>query len=363
MIIEKTKLIDEKIWCNYPYKKDPACLPYNRKAALKVEEKVERDLIRDGLHEVYNEQVRSMLERGTAVKLSKQECEDWAGPVHYITHHPVLKDSVSTPVRLVSNSSFGSPSLNSILMKGPNSLNSMLDIMLRWRAWEVALQYDLAKAYNTMLTWLLERHLRRFVWRFSPDDPWEEYAFDRVAFGDLSAGCQLEVGLHKIADAGMVVCPVAASKIKHDRYVDDGLTGGKKSVVDKLVGKKRVDGTYDGTLATIFKKGGFGIKAIAVSGQKPTAETDLLGGKVLGYGYDIERDELALRFPINISQKKRNVRTEPNLTLKDMEMLKTKKLTKRLLLGVTNSFGDFLGIGSPFTIRFKVLMRLMFQVE
>ena len=46
-----------------------------------------------------------------------------------------------------------------------------------------------------------------------------------------------------------------------------------------------------------------------------------------------------------------------------MENLRTKKLTKRLLLGVTNSFGDFLGIASPFTVRFKMLMRKMFQLE
>ena len=93
-----------------------------------------------------------MLERGTAVELSEQELRDWAGPVHYITHHPVLKDSVTTPCRLVTNSSFGNPSLNSIVMKGPNSMNSMLDIMLRWRSYEYSIQYDLAKAYNTMHT-------------------------------------------------------------------------------------------------------------------------------------------------------------------------------------------------------------------
>ena len=363
VITEKTQLKDGHIWCDYPYKKDPACLPFNRGAALKVEEKVERDLMRDGLIEVYNEQVQSMLDRGTAVKLSKQEIDDWAGPAHYITHHPVLKDSVTTPVRLVSNSSFGSPSLNSILMKGPNSLNSMLDIMLRWRCWDVALQYDLAKAYPTMRTGLLERHLRRFFWRFSPTDPWEEYAFDRVAFGDLSAGCELEVALHKIADAGMDISTVASEKIKNDRYVDDGLTGGRREIVDKLVGKKQEDGTYDGDLATIFKKGGFSMKAIAVSGQTPNAESDLMGGKVLGYKYDIQNDVLALKFPINLSQKKRNVRTEPNLSLQELDQLKTKKLTKRLLLGVTNGFGDFMGIGSPFTVKFKVLMRNIFQVE
>ena len=202
VISKKTQIIDNKVWCDYPFKKDPACLKYNRDAALKVAMKVERDLLRDGLHNVYNEQVKAILDRGAAVQLSEQELEEWAGSVNYITHHPVLKDSASTPVGMVSNSSFGSPSLNSILMKGPNSLNSMLDIMLRWRSWDVVVQYDLAKAYNSMNTGPTERHLRRFLWRFSPSDPWTEYAFDKVHFGDVPAGCQLEVALNEIADVG-----------------------------------------------------------------------------------------------------------------------------------------------------------------
>ena len=39
VITEKTQLKDGNIYCDYPYKKDPACLPYNRGAALKVEER------------------------------------------------------------------------------------------------------------------------------------------------------------------------------------------------------------------------------------------------------------------------------------------------------------------------------------
>ena len=357
VISQKTKLINNEIWVEYPYKKDPACLPENRNAAIKVAEKVEKDVIKDSLHEVYNEQVKSMLERGTAVELTEQELRDWAGPVHYITHHPVLKDSVTTPCRLVTNSSFGNPSLNSIVMKGPNSMNSMLDIMLRWRSYEYAIQYDLAKAYNTMHTGPLERHLRRFIWRFSPQESWKEFAFDRVHFGDISAGCHLETGLDKTADAGEYISPVASQKIKDDRYVDDGLTGGDKDTIEKLVGNKKEDGIYDGELSEILSLGGFKIKAITVSGQEPNEDSALMGGHVLGYDYDVQKDVLSLTFPINMSKKKRSVRTEPNLTINDITSLDEKLFTKRILLGITNSFKDFLGIGAPFIIRFKILMQ------
>jgi hypothetical protein len=68
-------------------------------------------------------------------------------------------------------------------------------------------------------------------------------------------------------------------------------------------------------------------------------------------------------FPINISKKRRSVRVEPDLTIDDLDLLRSKTLTKRNLLGVTNGFGDFLGLASPFTVRFKVLMRDLFLLE
>ena len=116
-------MINGEIRCSYPFIKDPACLSYNRDAALRVAEKVWRSLKKDGLLQAYNEQVQQILDRKAAIKLSKQEMQDYAGPTQYISHHPVLKDSVSTPVRMVTNSSFnnGGKSLNSCLATGPNS--------------------------------------------------------------------------------------------------------------------------------------------------------------------------------------------------------------------------------------------------
>ena len=258
LIKSKTKLIDGEVWCEYPFVKDPACLPFNRATVVKVAERVEKDLMKDGLHAAYNEQIKSQLERGVAVKLSADEMESWSGPCQYITHHAVLKDSVSTPVRVVSNSSFNNcgNSLNSCLATGPNSLNPMLDVMLRFRSYPVALQLDLAKAYNTLRSGLVERHLRRFVWRFDPSEPWQDYAIDRVHFGDASAGCQLEVGKDIVADAGAFIDKEASQKLKDDLYVDDGMTGGTAEQVKRFVGKKLPDGGgYDGTFSKILARG------------------------------------------------------------------------------------------------------------
>ena len=132
LIRSKMRLEKGEVWCGYPYVKNPACLSDNRRAVERVAVKVERGLIKDGLHDVYNKEILSQLERGVAVKLSDKEMEDWCGPFQYITHHAVLKDSKTTPVRVVTNSSFNNAgsSLNSCIARGPNSLNPMLHVML-----------------------------------------------------------------------------------------------------------------------------------------------------------------------------------------------------------------------------------------
>ena len=365
LIKSKTKLINGEVWCEYPFIKNPSCLPYNRHSAVRVAEKVEKDLMKDGLHDVYCEQIKQFLDRGVAVMLSAEEMKSWTGPCQYITHHGVLKDSVSTPLRVVTNSSFnnGGNSLNSCLASGPNSLNPMLDVMLRFRSYPIAIHLDLSKAYNTLRTGLVERHVRRFVWRFSPQEDWQDFALDRVHFGDLCAATQLEVGKDLVADAGVDIDPEASKKIKDDLYVDDGLTGGDEELVARFVGEKLPDGSFNGTLSKILALGNYKIKAMTVSGSKKSEDSDLMGNKVLGYTYDVEDDMLGLHFGMNISKKKRSVRLEPNLTLQDVDKLRSSTLSKRVLLGVTNGFGDFLGIGTPHTIKFKALMRELFLLE
>ena len=299
------------------------------------------------------------------MKLSVEEMNEYEGPTQYISHHPVMKNSVSTPVRMVTNSSFnnGGKSLNSCLAAGPNSLNPMLDVLLRFRCYCCGLQYDLSKAYNTMRTGMKERHLRRFVWRFSEDDDWEDYAFDVVHFGDRCAATQLEVSKDLTADDGRDIDPVAADKIKEDTYVDDGITGGTVEEVARFKGEKSFDGTFTGTMPQIFAKGNWKLKAMVHSGDTDQEQIDKLGSNVFGYFWDVTKDMLGVRFPVNLSKKKRSVRSEPNLTLDDVGKLRTMGLCKRNLLGFVNGFSDPAGIASPWYQKLKVLMKKLYLLE
>ena len=103
-IEENIDIVNGVTQVKYPFKKDPSCLPYNRSTAVNIASKLWVSLQKDGLLEAYNNEMKKYMERGTFVVLNQQEMLDYAGPVQYITHHAVLKDSSSTPLRVVTNS-------------------------------------------------------------------------------------------------------------------------------------------------------------------------------------------------------------------------------------------------------------------
>ena len=86
--------------------------------------------------EEYHQQIVDMLKRGVAGKLARGEVDQWVGPVHYLSHHDILKPgSNSTPTRIVFNASasYNGHVLNDYWAKGPNVLNSLFGMLFRFR--------------------------------------------------------------------------------------------------------------------------------------------------------------------------------------------------------------------------------------
>ena len=224
--------------------------------------------------------------------------------------------------------------------------------------------YDLSKAYNTMKTGIVERHLRRFIWKFNEEDPWLDMAIDVVHFGDQPAACQLECCKKRVAKLGEHIDKEASVKIIQDCYVDDGLTGGKPESIERMIGSKDSDGNFDGSIPRILALGGFKVKEFVVEGDLEQPDENLLNNAVFGYKWDPKTKYMKLPISLNLSKKKRGVRTQPALRVEDLDGLKDVKMSKRNLLGITNSFSrDFLGLADPFSIRFKLLMKNLFDKD
>ena len=150
----------------YPWKKDPKSLPDNKVQAVKRLQATEWRLAKSPeIAKAYQQQFEEMNALKFARKLSDAEIKDYKGPVHYVSHHEVLRpEKKSTPIRIVFNSSanFQGHCLNDYWMKGPDLLNSLFGVILRFRENAVAISGDISKMYHRILIPERDQHYAAF---------------------------------------------------------------------------------------------------------------------------------------------------------------------------------------------------------
>ena len=118
----------EKRWTtSNPWIKDPSELPNNKQVVYSKLKSTEHRLMKNkDQAQQYNNQINDMVNRGASRKVGVAELENYEGPIHYISHHAVLKpESKSTPCRIIFNSSanFQRHVLNEYYAKGPDKMN------------------------------------------------------------------------------------------------------------------------------------------------------------------------------------------------------------------------------------------------
>ena len=335
----------KKKWLQrYQQTSDAALISDTKYGAAKILESLEKRLQKAKLTEMYEGQIVDFLDRGVISKMSKEEVEENPASF-YVPHNFVMKENSSTPLRIVTNSSYKSPtsglSLNDITLKGPSSLNNLLNILLRFRIHKYAMVGDISKMYHSIDISEDQKYLRRILWR--PPNQWntsfkenppEVYNLNVVTFGDRPAGCIATTALRNTARKYANIDPVAAKCIINDAYVDD-LVGGGRSIED-------VNSMMQG-IEKITEMGGFAIKKFVVSGDK-MEEVDLfgeeVGEKVLGIKWRPQDDTLTFKAKVNTMKKSRGKKLGPDLDIEKIEELSAENLTKRKLLRVVNSLFD-----------------------
>ena len=99
-------------------------MPNNYNVALARLKSTENRLYKlgDDYMKLYDVSWNDMIDRNIAYKLSKKEIFNYDGPIHYIAHSEVLRESSSTHLRIVfdSSTSFKGHRLNDYWAKGPS---------------------------------------------------------------------------------------------------------------------------------------------------------------------------------------------------------------------------------------------------
>ncbi|KAL5009405.1 hypothetical protein ScPMuIL_014986 [Solemya velum] len=287
-----------KYTAKLPWKAEMPELQSNFGIVKRRTENVIRRLGRDpDLLRMYSKVLSEQEEKGFIERVDI--ASDCTNRIHYIPHHPVLKESATTPVRVVYDCSCrdgnGGASLNDCLESHSPNLNDLPGILTRFRLKQYALTTDIEKAF-------------------------------------------LQIGLHQ--EDRDVNPSDTAQVLERDLYVDN--------VLSSFDEKQRVIGFYHES-RELLAKGGFNLHSWnsncenlrTVASKEGVLDTENVV-KILGMLWNVMTDMLLF------SQTKFDISGEGNTT-------------KRDILKQSSRIFDPLGILSPITVKAKILLQTLWK--
>ena len=146
-------------------------------------------------------------------------------PVYYLPHRPVIRESSnSTKVRPVFDASavgYNGISLNDCLECGPSLNPDLVEVLIRFRRWKVALTADITKAFLQIKLQREDRDVHRFLWQIN--DTVRIMRFVRVPFGNKSSPFLLNATIkHHLKEYPP---SEVVEELNSNLYVDDWLSG------------------------------------------------------------------------------------------------------------------------------------------
>ena len=134
------------------------------------------------------------------------------------------------------------------LLVGPTVHSALIDVLLRFRSYPVALIADVSKMYRAVELTRSDRDLHRFVWRSDHNTPLTDYRMTRVTFGVSASSFAANMAVKQNAIDHAQEFPLAAEATQKCFYVDDCLTGADDP---------RSALTLQQQLSSLFARGGF----------------------------------------------------------------------------------------------------------
>jgi transposase InsO family protein len=293
------------------------------------------------LLKTYSDIIAEYESRGFIEKVQTPRPLDTA---HYIPHHPVKKESSTTPIRIVFNCSCrqhpDSPSLNDCIEVGPPFLNDLCGILLRFRTYPYGISTDIEKAFLHVGLNKSDRDFTRFFLLSDPSDPesaFDTYRFKVVLFGSASSPFMLNATLHTHLNNHE---SDIAKDIKNDLYVDNFISGcdSEEEILQ-----------YYNEARSIMAEGNFNLRSWASNSKvlHTQATVDNVADKnevvnLLGLKWTPSTDTLSLN---------------PKPTSNSPKMI----YTKREILRQASKTYDPLGLISPVTIKAKIFMQELWK--
>ena len=341
--LESVKFENGQYVVGLPWRLNTPFLPNNYKMALGQLYSLRKNLERTPGHlELYNSIIDDHIKKGFIELVSNAKV---GNNTHYLPHHGVAKQSLTTPLRIVHNCSAksgkGSVSLNDCLLKGPSLINKLCDVLLKFRTNKLAYSADISKAFLRVGLHEEDRDWLRFLWFKDPKDMNSEVVtlrFKVVIFGSTSSPFLLMATIEN----HLKNSSVEMRNIIFDSFYVDNLIGTTSSEAElrQIYGESNL----------VMDQAGLPLRMWATNSREVNGliEKDF-------EGYTVPQDMGILGLSWNIS--------DDTLSLKKVDLDLPDKINKRKLLSLVSMVFDPLGLFLPVLIRGKLLIQNAWKLK
>ena len=178
------------------------------------------------LYESYKAKLDHYLERGFARRLSAEEARNTSSRTWYLPHHPVFNPNKPGKLRVVKDAAakFQGKSLNQALITGPDLLNSLVGIIIRFRIGNVAVIADLEEFFHHVGVTADDADSLRYLWKddiFSDGPPHVMQMLVHIFGAKDSVTCTIHALQQTARDHHQDFDPLTYWTILFSFYVDD----------------------------------------------------------------------------------------------------------------------------------------------
>ena len=322
-----------------------------RRRAEKLAEKIGKN--REVALEV-DKYVREQLEQSKWEEIQPRELMNPTRQYHWTVYNFVVNQgSATTKVRFVTDSSSKTEtgiSLNEVVQQPPGKIPDMRGIIMRTRAADQLVIYDISKFFRTVYISDKDSDLRLLylpIGGFENYNRKEKQEFYTVReraipFGDTPAcdysiACKDYIAKRNIKMVEERMREKVLESITKNCYVDDG-----SLLLDRVDNPKE----YQEAVALVLQQGGFRIKGF--ESAKDGGE-----GKYLGLVWVKSEDCYKLKFRLNLGPVERGRRVEPDIDEESITYMET--MTRRDLLGLNCQYYDPAGLGVPLVMTLRII--------
>ena len=333
---KECRIVDGHYELPIPWKDSDMVVPNNLFVARKRLYNLKQSLLKRGLYSRYNTEMMKLVEKGYAEVVPSCDVNK-AHDVRYLPTQVVITDKKPDKARPVFDcaSKFRGVSLNDMCLQGPDLINRLLHVLLRFREHETVVMGDIESMYNQVRIPEKDRDFLRFIW-FDSNGKEVVLRMCSHLFGGVWCASSSTYALRKAVE-DQDVSSLVRDCVKRSFYVDDLL----RSVQDKSDAEVVVFETKAALAERGFNLTKFVTNDLELLSKIP--EKDRASGesqshsRALGVSWNLKNDAFELTI--------------------DTEGVDSCVVTRRVMLSFIASVYDPLGLANPLLLQGKLLLQ------